>query len=111
MSSVEEFRTEVRGWLRARLTGEFAALKGPGGPGRELEALAAPARTNGALAMDVRAARSLLATGAHGDPYDLDDRQRQFLFSRADTLYAGSDEIRRTLIAERILGLPQEVRA
>ncbi|MCX4962149.1 MULTISPECIES: hypothetical protein [Streptomyces] len=49
MSSVEEFRIEVRGWLRAHLTGEFAAL----------------ARTDGALA----------------------------------------------LIAERILGLPQEVRA
>lgn len=47
MSSVEEFRTEVRGWLRAR----------------------------------------------------------------ADTVYAGSDEIQRTLIAERILGLPKEVRA
>ncbi|MFE5809282.1 acyl-CoA dehydrogenase family protein [Streptomyces sp. NPDC056491] len=63
---------------------------------RELEALAAP---------------SLLATGAHGDPYELDDWQRLFLFSRADTIYAGSDEIQRTLIAERILGLPKEVRA
>lgn len=80
MSSVEEFRIEVRGWLRAHLTGEFAAP-------------------------------SLPATGAHGDPYDLDDRQRLFLFSRADTIHAGSDEIRRTLIAERILGLPKEVRA
>ncbi|WP_327413434.1 hypothetical protein [Streptomyces sp. NBC_01233] len=29
----------------------------------------------------------------------------------SDTVYAGSDEIRRTLIAERILGLPKEVRA
>ncbi|MGW6853822.1 acyl-CoA dehydrogenase family protein [Streptomyces virginiae] len=68
-------------------------------------------RDLGELAMDVCAAPSLLATGAHGDPYDLDDWQRLFLFSRADTIYAGSDEIQRTLIAERILGLPKEVRA
>lgn len=68
-------------------------------------------RDLGELAMDVRGAPSLLAAGAHGDPYDLDDLQRLFLFSRADTVYAGSDEIQRNLIAERILGLPKEVRA
>ncbi|MFF3621768.1 acyl-CoA dehydrogenase family protein [Streptomyces sp. NPDC002467] len=68
-------------------------------------------RDLGELAMDICGAPSLLATGAHGDPYDLDDRQRLFLFSRADTIYAGSDEIQRNLIAERILGLPKEVRA
>ncbi|WP_267881958.1 MULTISPECIES: hypothetical protein [unclassified Streptomyces] len=33
MSSVEEFRIEVRGWLQAHLTGEFAGLKGRGGLG------------------------------------------------------------------------------
>ncbi|MFJ7207412.1 acyl-CoA dehydrogenase family protein [Streptomyces sp. NPDC098789] len=68
-------------------------------------------RDLGELAMDVRGAASLLAAGDAGDPYDLDDWQRLFLFSRADTIYAGSDEIQRTLIAERILGLPKEVRA
>ncbi|MET9853683.1 acyl-CoA dehydrogenase family protein [Streptomyces sp. NPDC006450] len=68
-------------------------------------------RDLGELAMDVCGAPSLLAAGAHGDPYDLDDWQRLFLFSRADTLYAGSDEIQRTIVAERVLGLPKEVRA
>ncbi|MDA5286393.1 acyl-CoA dehydrogenase family protein [Streptomyces sp. Isolate_45] len=68
-------------------------------------------RDLGELAMDVRGAASLVANGTHGDPYDLDDHQRLFLFSRADTIYAGSDEIQRNLIAERILGLPKEVRA
>jgi alkylation response protein AidB-like acyl-CoA dehydrogenase len=33
----EEFRAEVRAWLEANLTGEFAGLRGAGGPGREHE--------------------------------------------------------------------------
>ncbi len=33
-----EFRAEVREWLATALTGEFAALRGTGGPGREHEA-------------------------------------------------------------------------
>jgi len=36
-------------------------------------------------------------------PHDLDDWQRLFLFSRADTIYGGSDEIQRNIIARRIL--------
>ena len=38
MQGVEEFRAEVRDWLAENLVGEFAALKGLGGPGREHEA-------------------------------------------------------------------------
>jgi len=33
----EQFRAEVREWLKANLTGEFAGLRGAGGPGREHE--------------------------------------------------------------------------
>ena len=59
----------------------------------------------GELAMEVAGASSLVAAGA---PYDLDQFQRLFLFSRADTIYGGSDEIQRNIISERVLGLPRE---
>jgi len=35
----EGFRSEIREWLRTRLDGEFAEVRGSGGPGREHEAL------------------------------------------------------------------------
>src|SRR5690242_14828672 len=38
MQDVQEFRAEVRQWLADNLVGEYAALKGLGGPGREHEA-------------------------------------------------------------------------
>jgi alkylation response protein AidB-like acyl-CoA dehydrogenase len=59
----------------------------------------------GELAMEVAGASSLVAQGA---PYDLDALQRLFLFSRADTIYGGSNEIQRNIISERVLGLPRE---
>ena len=59
----------------------------------------------GELAMEVLGAPSMVARGA---PYDLDDWQRLFLFSRADTIYGGSDEIQRNIIASRILPRRQQ---
>jgi alkylation response protein AidB-like acyl-CoA dehydrogenase len=56
----------------------------------------------GELAMDVQGAESAIT---RGEPYDLDEWQRLFLFSRADTIYGGSDEIQRNIIASRALGL------
>ncbi|MEV5002384.1 acyl-CoA dehydrogenase family protein [Nocardioides sp. LML1-1-1.1] len=63
-------------------------------------------RTLGEVAMDVAAADGLLA----GPGYDLDEHQRLFLFSRADTIYGGSDEVQKNILAERVLGLPKEPR-
>ncbi|MGH8539787.1 MAG: acyl-CoA dehydrogenase family protein, partial [Stenotrophobium sp.] len=36
--------------------------------------------------------------------------QQLFFFSRADTIYAGTNEIQLNLIAERGLGMPREPR-
>jgi alkylation response protein AidB-like acyl-CoA dehydrogenase len=64
-------------------------------------------RDLGKLAMDVMGAEAELATGAS---YDLNGLQRMFLFTRSDTIYAGSNQIQRNIISERVLGLPREPR-
>jgi alkylation response protein AidB-like acyl-CoA dehydrogenase len=59
-------------------------------------------RALGELAMDVLGAGAMATEDAA--------LQRLFLFSRADTIYAGSNQIQRTIIGERALGLPREPR-
>jgi alkylation response protein AidB-like acyl-CoA dehydrogenase len=59
----------------------------------------------GELAMDVLGSEGLTVEAA---PYEPSRWQRLFLFSRADTIYGGSDEIQRNILAERVLGLPRE---
>lgn len=65
-------------------------------------------RRLGEAAMQVAGFDGLLTRGADPAAYDLDEHQRLFLFSRADTIYGGSDEVQRTILAERVLGLPRE---
>jgi alkylation response protein AidB-like acyl-CoA dehydrogenase len=77
-------------------------------------------RDLGELAMAVVGAASLIgpdvtAEGKANDLTDpehveLDEWQRLFLFTRADTIYGGSNEVQRNIIAERVLGLPREAR-
>ncbi|MEW2136904.1 acyl-CoA dehydrogenase family protein [Streptomyces sp. NPDC005409] len=71
-------------------------------------------RRLGELAVQVRGAAASAgpAQWASGLAYEhgLDEEQRLFLFTRADTIYGGSDEIQRNIIAERVLGLPKESR-
>jgi len=55
----------------------------------------------GELAMEILGAPSMTAQE------DLDEWQRLFLFTRAETIYGGSDEIQRNIIATRALGLPR----
>jgi len=60
----------------------------------------------GELAVDVAGSAATVV----GAGYDLDNAQRLFLFTRADTIYGGSNEIQRNVIASRLLGLPRETR-
>ena len=67
-------------------------------------------RDLGELAMDVLGPEALLGDQAvaPGDGYELTGPQRMFLFTRSDTIYAGSNQIQRNIIGERALGLPKE---
>jgi hypothetical protein len=58
----------------------------------------------GELAMAVQGERAL---DLDADTGELDELQRLFLFSRSDTIYGGSNEIQRDIIARRMLGLPR----
>ncbi len=62
-------------------------------------------RELGDIAMEVAGYDGLTLTDG-----DFDEFQRLYLFSRADTIYGGSNEIQRNIIAERVLGLPREVK-
>jgi alkylation response protein AidB-like acyl-CoA dehydrogenase len=62
-------------------------------------------RELGEIAMEVLGRDGLTLTDG-----DFDEWQRLYLFSRADTIYGGSNEIQRNIIAERVLGLPREVK-
>jgi alkylation response protein AidB-like acyl-CoA dehydrogenase len=62
-------------------------------------------RDLGELAMDIAGKAGLVAKDG-----DFDVWQHLYLFTRADTIYGGSNEIQRNIIAERVLGLPREVK-
>jgi alkylation response protein AidB-like acyl-CoA dehydrogenase len=64
-------------------------------------------RDLGELFLDAIGPDGLIADAA---PYELSAAQRLFLYTRADTIYGGSNEIQRNIIGERGLGLPPEPR-
>lgn len=62
-------------------------------------------RNLGKLAMDVLGPESeILESG----PYNLTRLQSMYLFTRSDTIYGGTNQIQRNIIAERGLGMPRE---
>lgn len=64
-------------------------------------------RSLGELAMDVLGQHGEVAEGSD---YEWDTLPNLFLYSRADTIYGGTNQIQRNLIAERGLGMPREPR-
>ena len=58
-------------------------------------------RDLGELAMDVLGSSAAVADPAYADLH------RLFLWSRSDTIYAGTNQVQRNLIAQRALGLPR----
>jgi alkylation response protein AidB-like acyl-CoA dehydrogenase len=64
-------------------------------------------RDLGKLAMDVLGPEAEILESA---PYNLSLLQQMYLFTRADTIYAGTNQIQRNIIGERALGLPREPR-
>lgn len=64
-------------------------------------------RNLGKLAMDVLGPEAEICAAA---PYQLSRLQSLFLFSRADTIYGGTNQVQRNIIAERALNMPREPR-
>ena len=64
-------------------------------------------RDLGELAMDVLGQAGEIADG---EAYEWDTLPNLYLFSRSDTIYGGTNQIQRNLIAERGLGMPREPR-
>ncbi|SOD85785.1 acyl-CoA dehydrogenase family protein [Streptomyces sp. Ag109_G2-15] len=105
----------VRQWaeLRAMRWNALRTLGGSGDAGAPSVAKLLWANWHqrlGELAVEVRGAEASVGPvdWSPSAPYELDPDQHLFLFSRADTIYGGSDQVQRTIIAERVLGLPRE---
>lgn len=64
-------------------------------------------RNLGGLAMDVLGPEADILESA---PYNLTRLQSMFLFTRSDTIYGGTNQIQRNIIAERGLGMPKEAK-
>jgi acyl-CoA dehydrogenase len=62
-------------------------------------------RDLGELAVDLLGSA---ADVCDGPDYELSAPQRLFLYTRADTIYGGANQIQRNIIGERALGLPPE---
>ena len=99
----------------------LTALVADGVPGPEMSIgklyWASWHRRLGELGMRVRGTSAMVgvdATPPLEDPldigYHLDPLQRTFLYSRAHTIYGGSNQVQRNVIGERVLGLPREPR-
>jgi alkylation response protein AidB-like acyl-CoA dehydrogenase len=95
--------------LRVMRWNALRSMSGRGVPGPEASISklfwATWHRDLGELMVDLQGAAGLVAPGRGPSPLTIE--QRLFLFTRADTIYGGSNEIQRNVIGERVLGLPR----
>ncbi|HYJ20528.1 MAG TPA: acyl-CoA dehydrogenase family protein [Solirubrobacterales bacterium] len=97
----------VDAWIELR-TMRYQALRTLSSPAGESASISkllwAPWHQRlGELAIDIAGPEATLV----GEAYELGGEQALFLYTRSDTIYAGSNEIQRNIIAERMLGLPR----
>jgi alkylation response protein AidB-like acyl-CoA dehydrogenase len=64
-------------------------------------------RNLGKLAMDVLGPEAEICESG---PYNLTRLQSMYLFTRSDTIYGGTNQVQRNIIAERGLGMPREAK-
>lgn len=99
--------------LRIMRYNSMRTLSGGGDGGLQKEAMiyklfwATWHRNLGKLAMDVLGAEAEICEAG---PYQLSRLQSMYLFTRSDTIYGGTNQIQRNIIAERALGMPREPR-
>ena len=95
----------------------LAALRGAGEPGPQASTAkllwSEHHRAVGELAMDLLGADGLLigdppVDGAPRGGYQPGQWQGEFFSSRASTIWGGTSEIQRNIVAERVLGLPRD---
>jgi alkylation response protein AidB-like acyl-CoA dehydrogenase len=105
----------VRAWMSVRImratnlrtVGEILAGRTPGAQSATAKLYASTRHVDmGHLGAEVAGPAGQI-TGADGA---LDTRQRVHLLSLAETIYGGTSQVQRTIIGERVLGLPREPR-
>jgi alkylation response protein AidB-like acyl-CoA dehydrogenase len=97
--------------LRVMRWNALRSMSGRGVPGPEASISklfwATWHRDLGELMVDLQGAAGTIGEGQPADGYRLTLEQKLFLFTRADTIYGGSNEIQRNVLGERVLGLPK----
>jgi len=102
-------RCQVIRWRVDKVVSRVAAGNTPGIDGAILKLLWSETRQMVIeLQLDLLGERAAIGPGADGDYAEDASIVREFLWSRAETIVAGTSEIQRNIIAERVLGLPKD---
>ncbi|SCV00335.1 Acyl-CoA dehydrogenase, middle domain protein 17 [Cupriavidus necator] len=102
-------RCQVIRWRVEQVIGRVAAGDTPGIDGAILKLLWSETRQMVIeLQLELSGERAVIGPEAAGEYAEDASIVREFLWSRAETIVAGTSEIQRNIIAERLLGLPKD---